>query len=77
MVTASYTEGGGVGGRCCGWLDPSQVCYCYTDSVMFIYDETNPKHKSPEKHKATNLEFGKGLGLRWREGDATDYLFNE
>ena len=46
--------------------DPSQVCYCDTDSVIFIYDETNPKHKSPEKHKATNLEFGKGLG-QWED----------
>jgi hypothetical protein len=28
------------------WLDPSQVLYCDTDSVFFIYDETNPKHKA-------------------------------
>ena len=29
------------------WLHPSQICYCDTDSVMFIYDETNPEHKAP------------------------------
>ncbi len=29
------------------WLDASQIAYCDTDSVMFLYDETNPKHKSP------------------------------
>ena len=26
-------------------LHPSQVCFCDTDSAMFIYDETKPKHK--------------------------------
>ena len=26
------------------WLDPSLVCYCDTDSVIFLYDETNDKH---------------------------------
>jgi hypothetical protein len=29
------------------WLHPSQVLYCDTDSVMFVYDETNPEHKAP------------------------------
>ena len=29
------------------WLHPSQVCYCDTDSVIFIHNETNPEHKSP------------------------------
>jgi hypothetical protein len=44
------------------WLHPSQVCYHDTDSVIFIYDETNPEHKSPEKHKTTTLEFGGWIG---------------
>ena len=29
------------------WLHPSQVCYCDTDSVIFLYDENNPLHKKP------------------------------
>jgi hypothetical protein len=29
------------------WLHPSQVLHCDTDSVMFVYDETNPEHKAP------------------------------
>ena len=56
------------------WLHPSQVCYCDTDSVIFIYDETNPEHKSPEKHKATTLEFGGGLGQWEDEFDGKDYI---
>lgn len=28
------------------WLDASQVMYCDTDSVMCLYDETNPSYKS-------------------------------
>ncbi len=54
------------------WLDPSQVAYCDTDSVIFLYDENNPKHKSPyntedkENAKSRNLEFGTGLG-QWED----------
>jgi hypothetical protein len=46
------------------WLDPSQVLYCDTDSIFFIYDETNPKHKKPENNKSNpkTIQFGKGLG---------------
>ena len=29
------------------WLHPSQILYCDTDSVMFIYNKTNPLHKYP------------------------------
>ena len=29
------------------WLHPSQVWYCDTDSVIFLYDETNLLHKKP------------------------------
>ena len=56
------------------WLHPSQVCYRDTDSVIFIYDETNPEHKSPEKHKATTLEFGSGLGQWEDEFGGKDYI---
>ena len=56
------------------WLHPSQVCYCDTDSVIFIYDENNPEHKSPEKHKPDNFEFGGGLGQWEDEFDGKDYI---
>ena len=56
------------------WLHPSQVCYCDADSVIIIYDETNPEHKSPEKHKATTLEFGGGLGQWEDEFGGKDYI---
>jgi G:T-mismatch repair DNA endonuclease (very short patch repair protein) len=57
------------------WLDTSQVCYCDTDSVIFIYDETNPEHKNPYIHKAPDgLEFGKGLGQWEDEFDGKDYI---
>ena len=56
------------------WLHTSQVCYCDTDSVIFIYDETNPEHKCPGKDQAANLEFGGGLGQWEDEFDGKDYI---
>ena len=57
------------------WLDDSQIIYCDTDSVVFLYDEENPNHKSPEKHQAPkHLEFGKGLGQWEDEFDGKDYI---
>ena len=57
------------------WLDDSQLIYCDTDSVVFLYDETNPNHKSPEKHQAPkHLEFGKGLGQWEDEFDGKDHI---
>ena len=57
------------------WLDSSQVCYCDTDSVIFIYDETNPDHKNPYIHETPDgLEFGKGLGQWEDEFDGVDYI---
>ena len=29
------------------WFHPSRICYCDTDSVMFVYNKTNPLHKQP------------------------------
>jgi hypothetical protein len=29
------------------WLDWSQIVYCDTDSVVFVYDPNNPDHKYP------------------------------
>ena len=46
------------------WLHPSQICYCDTDNVMFIYNKNKPLHKAPS-NDATDLQksvkFGKGL----------------
>ena len=48
------------------WLDDSQLIYCDTDSVIFLYDEDNPAHKHPELNseeaRQLGIEFGKGLG---------------
>ncbi len=33
------------------WLDPSQVSYCDTDSVMFVNDKNNKYHKEPVNDK--------------------------
>ena len=62
------------------WLHPSQLCYCDTDSVIFMYDETNPEHKNPYVHEAQEsakrhgLEFGKGLGQWEDEFDGQDHI---
>jgi hypothetical protein len=50
------------------WLHPSQLCYCDTDSVMFLYDNTNPNHKFPSNADTTlpnSVRFGDGLG-EWK-----------
>ena len=46
------------------WLDPSQLCYCDTDSVIFIYDSTNPKHRAPTNSESSPkpVKFGSALG---------------
>ena len=57
------------------WLHPSQICYCDTDSVIFVYDETNAEHKNPYVHQAPRgLEFGKGLGQWEDEFDGKDHI---
>jgi hypothetical protein len=46
-------------------LQPSQLIYCDTDSVIFLYDKTNEHHKYPtndDKTKPTNIRFGDALG---------------
>jgi hypothetical protein len=50
------------------WLHPSQVLYCDTDSVMFVYDETNPEHKAPVNSPSNpeTIKFGNGLG-EWED----------
>jgi hypothetical protein len=51
------------------WLHPSQICYCDTDSVMFIYNKTNPLHNYPSNDAIDlpeNVKFGKGLG-EWED----------
>ena len=52
------------------WLDETQLIYCDTDSVMFLYDPDNPKHKHPtidcEDALTHGIEFGCGLG-QWED----------
>ena len=51
------------------WLDPSQLIYCDTDSVIFSYDPDNPKHKYPkntERDIPDNVRFGDALG-EWQD----------
>ena len=55
------------------WLHPSQICYSDTDSVMRLYDTTNPLRKHPSNNAVdlpTRVQFGKGLGngkTSWRK----------
>ena len=62
------------------WLHPSQVIYCDTDSVIFLYDETNPEHKMPDnndKTKPNNVNFGNALGEwenEFKEGEWIDEI---
>ena len=47
------------------WLHPSQLIYCDTDSVIFLYDKTDENHKYPTNDditKPTNIRFGDALG---------------
>ena len=47
------------------WLHPNQICYSDTDSVMRIYNTTNPLRKHPSNNAVdlpTRVHFGKGLG---------------
>ena len=57
------------------WLDDTQMIYCDTDSVIFMYDEENPNHKNPYVHEPPKgLEFGKGLGQWEDEFDGKDWI---
>ena len=47
------------------WLDPTQLIYCDTDSVIFRYDPENEKHKYPKNDEIgipDNVRFGDALG---------------
>ena len=47
------------------WLHPSQILYCDTDSVMFIYNKINPLHKYSSNDAIDlikRVKFGEGLG---------------
>ena len=59
------------------WLDPSQIIYCDTDSVIFIYDEKKSDHKYPSndtKDKPANLTFGNCLGAWENEMSGNCYI---
>ena len=62
--------------RMLDWLDPSQVAYCDTDSVLFIVNKNNPKHKDIQYNcqLPNGIEFGKGLGQLEDEFDGKDYI---
>ena len=50
-------------------LDPSQLCYCDTDSVMFVVDGNNPLHKKPingQEGMPATVVFGNALG-EWED----------
>ena len=52
-----------------------KICYCDTDSVIFLYDEENPEHKNHYLHAApAGLDFGSGLGQWEDEFDGKDYI---
>jgi hypothetical protein len=55
------------------WLDPSQILYYDTDSVFFIYNKKNPKHKKPENSDINpkTIRFGNALGDWKDEHDKT------
>ena len=47
------------------WLDKTQILYCDTDSVFFVYDSNNKNHKYPDnnmKDIPANVKFGESLG---------------
>ena len=61
------------------WLHPSQLVYCDTDSVIFIYDKTNEQHKYPTNEDTTkpnNIRFGDALG-EWENEFSNDEWINE
>ena len=61
------------------WLDYSQIVYCDTDSVMFICDSKNPKHKSPSNLATDlpeNIRFGEAMG-NWQDEFKHDEWIDE
>jgi len=61
------------------WLDKSQIVYCDTDSVIFIYNKDNPKHKCPDnnaKDLPGNIRFGDALG-EWENEFSNDEWIDE
>ena len=58
------------------WLHPSQACYCDTDSVICLYNATNPWHKNPYVHNPPPdyLQFGSGLAQWEDDFDGKDYI---
>ena len=61
------------------WLDYGQLVYCDTDSVMFICDSKNPKHKIPSnlaEDLPDNVRFGNALG-EWEDEFKTGEWIDE
>ena len=51
------------------WLHPSQICYCDTDTVMFMYNKTNTLHKYPY-NDAVDVPKSVKVGLGLSEWDS-------
>ena len=61
------------------WLHSSQILYCDTDSVMFIYNKNNKLHKYPSNDAndlPKSVKFGKGLG-EWEDENKEGEFINE
>ena len=58
------------------WLHQSQICYLDTDSIMFIYDKTNPEHKKPLNSESNPklVKFGDALGEWENEFKDGEYI---
>ena len=59
------------------YLHPSQLIYCDTDSVVWLYDSTNPLHKNRNNNDVNlpkSVKFGSGLGQWKSEFDKDDYI---
>ena len=62
------------------WLHPTQVIYCDTDSVFFVYDKNNPEHKMPDNNdetKPVNVSFGNALGEWENEFDEDEWIVEQ
>ena len=61
------------------WLEPSQIWYCDTGSVMFIYNKTNPLHNL-QSNDAIDLpksvRFGKALYYWEHENEEGEFILS-
>jgi hypothetical protein len=63
--------------RLLNWFHHSQILYCDTDSVIYVYDKTNPLHKKPSNNAADlppTVSFGNGLSQWSNELAPGEYI---